>query len=94
MLRLLVCPVRLAQRHFLRRHLSHSGVGPTSLVEERPTRHPLLKLLCHQMMVLPMPQKMLGSHLLFDVIRAVGKDVNIVYSCKFISGDFREVYGK
>ena len=26
--------------------------------------------------------------------RAVGKDVNIVYSREFISGDFREVYGK
>ena len=27
-------------------------------------------------------------------MRAAGKDVNIVYSRKFISGDFREVYGK
>ena len=31
---------------------------------------------------------------LFVGMRAAGKDVNIVYSRKFISGDFREVYGK
>ena len=29
-----------------------------------------------------------------DVMRAAGKDVNIVYSRKFIAGDFRKVYGK
>ena len=29
-----------------------------------------------------------------NAMRAAGKDVNIVYSRKFISGDFRKVYGK
>ena len=34
------------------------------------------------------------GHKQHGIIRAAGKDINIVYSRKFISGDFREVYGK